>query len=74
MTEKVVFLNFQKPETTDPDTMAFIACKSCRNKTYTITEDKPDYFPLIRCAACGCHIGRMGWAPDDAEDSDEGEE
>ena len=74
MTDKVVFLEFKKPETTQHDTMAFIACASCRNKTYTITEDKPDYFPLIRCAACGCHIGRMGWAPDDGENLDEGVE
>ncbi len=61
MSEKVVFLKF-KSETVEDDTMAFISCKHCRNKTYTLTEDKVGDFPLMRCAACGSHIGRMGWA------------
>lgn len=62
-TENVVFLRFKAPETTSDDTMTFIACRACRNKTYTLTEDRPGEFPLLRCAACGAHIGRMGWAP-----------
>jgi hypothetical protein len=57
----VVFLKF-KSEHQDEDTMAFLACKVCRNKTFTHTIDKPDYWPLVRCAACGQHIGRLGWA------------
>lgn len=63
--DKVVFLAFESPATTEPDTMAFIACAACRNKTYTLTDDRPGTFPLLRCAACGQHIGRMGWAPED---------
>lgn len=66
--DKVVFLAFSKPETTEPDTMAFISCRLCHNKTYTVTEDKPGNWPLVRCAACQNHIGRMGWAPDEAGD------
>lgn len=47
--------------------MSFIACRICRNKTYTLIEDRPNDFPRIKCAACGQHMGRMGWAEDDAE-------
>jgi hypothetical protein len=60
----VVFLNFKGP-TVEEDTMAFLACVSCRNKTYTLTLDKPGEFPLLRCAACGDHMGRMGWVHND---------
>ena len=62
--DNVVILQFRSPHVED-DTMAFIACKHCRNKTYTLTDDKPGTFPLMRCAACGMHMGRMGWAHDD---------
>jgi hypothetical protein len=64
VTDNVVFLEFRSPHV-EGDTMAFVACRACRNKTYTLVEDKPDTFPLMRCAACGCHIGRMGWVHDD---------
>jgi hypothetical protein len=60
----VVRLEFKSPHVED-DTMAFLSCKACKNKTYTFTMDRPDDFPLMRCAACGQHIGRMGWAHDD---------
>lgn len=60
----VVFLKFRSPHV-EEDTMAFHACAVCKNKTFTLTEDKLDTFPLLRCAACGQHIGRMGWAHDD---------
>ena len=63
MTENVVFLKFSNPEKMEPDTMAFHACSNCRNKTFTLTDDKPGEFPLLRCAACGQHMGRMGFAP-----------
>jgi len=60
----VIDLKFRSPHG-EPDTMAFIACRVCRNKTYTLTEDQPGRFPIMRCAACGQHMGRMGWAHDD---------
>jgi len=60
----VIFLA-HKTEEAVPDTMAFFACKHCRNKTYTLTEDRVGDFPLVRCAACGNHMGRIGWAPED---------
>jgi hypothetical protein len=63
----VIHLAFRSPHTED-DTMAFVACKACKNKTYTLTDDRGD-FPLMRCAACGAHIGRMGWAHDDPTDA-----
>lgn len=64
MNENVVFLNFRSPHVQD-DIMAFVGCKACKNKTFTLTEDQIGHFPLMRCAACGAHIGRMGWAHDD---------
>lgn len=61
----VVYLAYRSPAAED-DMMAFIACKHCKNKTYTLTYDQPEpSFPLLRCAACGQHMGRMGWAPHD---------
>lgn len=57
----VVFLKFKSAELA-PDMMAFHACKHCRNKTFTLTEDRVGEFPLMRCAACGQHMGRIGWA------------
>ena len=62
--DNVVFLQFKSPHVED-DMMALLACKHCRNKTFTLTDDKPGAFPLMRCAACGSHLGRMGWAHDD---------
>ena len=64
MSEKVVFLQFISPHL-EADTMACLSCKVCHNKTYTLTEDQADAFPLMRCAACGQHMGRMGWSHDD---------
>lgn len=61
---EIIELKCRSPHT-EQDAMAFIACKACRNKTFTLTEDCVGYFPLMRCAACGQHIGRMGWAHDD---------
>lgn len=68
MADNVVHLAFKSPHVVD-DTMAFYACAVCRNKTYTLTDDKPGTFPLLRCAACGQHMGRMGWAHDDDPES-----
>ena len=62
----VIELKFRSPHVVD-DSMAFLACSVCRNKTYTLTEDQPGGFPLMRCAACGQHMGRMGWYRDDAQ-------
>ena len=63
----VLFLAFRKPETIEDDQMAFLACRHCRNKTYTLI-DQPGTFPLLRCAACGLHIGKIGWGNDDEEE------
>lgn len=59
--DNVVFLAFKTEQLAD-DTMAFQSCVVCRNKTFTVVEDKVGDFPLMRCAACGQHIGRIGWA------------
>lgn len=62
--DKVVLLQFKSPHV-EEDTMAFLSCTACRNKTYTLTFDRPGEFPMMRCACCGAHVGRMGWAHDD---------
>lgn len=64
MTDNVIHLSFRSPHVEDGE-MTFLACKYCRNKTYTLTYDQVDNFPLMRCSACGQHMGRMGWAHDD---------
>lgn len=65
MSEKIVFLQFHSPHT-QSDMMSFIACGHCRNKTYTLIDDgDASGFPLMKCAACDQHMGRMGWCHDD---------
>lgn len=60
----IIHLAFKSPHV-DDDMFAMLACKHCRNKTYTFHIDRPGDFPLMKCAACGQHMGRMGWAHDD---------
>lgn len=60
----VVRLEFKSPHTVDGE-RAMIACSNCRNKAYILVDDRPGYFPMLQCCACGAHIGRMGWAHDD---------
>lgn len=43
--------------------MCFLSCKVCKNKTFTITQMDQE-FPLLRCAACGQHIDKIGWLHD----------
>ena len=62
--DNLIRLAFKSPHVVD-DMRAFIACRSCSNKTYLLIDDQPGSFPLMQCAACGSHIGRMGWAHDD---------
>ncbi len=64
MSDNVIHLEFKSPHVAS-DTMAFISCVACRNKTFLLVEDQLDNFPLMKCSACGSHIGRMGWAHDD---------
>ena len=59
---KVVFLAFKNPVETTDEGINFVACKHCRNKTYTLIDDAVEQFPMLKCAACGSHIGRIGWA------------
>lgn len=61
--ENVVFLAYDNPNAPAKAFTEYVSCKHCQNKTYTIVMEGDERFPLVRCAACGCHIGRMGWAP-----------
>ena len=60
----LVHLAFKSPHMAD-DMLAFIACVHCRNKTFTLHEDRVGDYPLMKCAACGMHMGRMGYVHED---------
>lgn len=64
MSGEVIHLSFRSPHVEDGE-RALLTCKNCQNKTYLMVCDKPDTFPLMQCAACQQHMGRMGWAHDD---------
>jgi hypothetical protein len=68
MNDKVVFLAFTN-ERVEPDGRSLLACKCCRNKTFTLVYEGGAEFPLLQCPACGSHLGRMGWAPDSGPDT-----
>ena len=62
--DRVVFLAFSNPDL-EPDDTTMMACKHCRNKTFALAYDKHSGFPMMKCTACGQHMGRVGWASDD---------
>lgn len=69
MSDKVIFLAFRN-EKIEPGVREFLSCKHCSNKTFTMVWQGDDAFPLCQCAACGNHIGYVGWTdPGKAEGS-----
>lgn len=62
----LIELKFRSPHVVDGESITFVCCGECRNKTFTLIEDHRSGFPLMKCAACGTAIGRMGWVHDDA--------
>lgn len=60
----LIKLEFRSPHIED-SARALLACVECKNKTFLLVDDRPGDFPLMQCAACGQHVGRMGWAHDD---------
>ncbi len=63
MTDKVVFLAYRNDEL-KTQTRDFMSCKHCSNKTFVLIYPAQEGFPLLQCAACGNHLGRMGWVND----------
>lgn len=64
--DNVVFLAFKNPNMTqDSGSVTFRGCSNCKNKTFTVIHDRPEGFPMLRCACCGSDMGRIGWADDD---------
>lgn len=59
MDDNVIHLAFQSTELT-LENITFSTCKNCKNKTFTVIYDGQD-FPRLTCAACGQHIGCIGW-------------
>ena len=62
----VVHLNF-KSANTEEEHVSFTCCANCKNKTFTVTNDAIG-FPLMKCAACGAHIGLIGFANEPQQD------
>src|SRR5687767_1691614 len=71
MSGKLIELKFKSPHQHEEDGVTFIACGSCRNKTYTLVNDYRSNFPLMKCAACGQAMGRMGWYHDDSPEKED---
>jgi len=55
----VVHLNFKGSNTVE-EHISFTCCLNCKNKTFTVTNDGAE-FAMLKCAACGAHIGRIGY-------------
>jgi hypothetical protein len=60
----VVFLayNNDRLEESGP---AMLACAICRNKAFSVLAPD-DGFKILKCTACGQHLGRIGWAEEPA--------
>lgn len=64
---KLIFLAFSNPAKEVIDSIVLTACKTCRNKTFTLSHDAASKFPRLNCAACGQNMGRIGYAPEPDE-------
>lgn len=63
--DKIIRLAFSSPNTRADDSVTFHCCTVCRNKTFTLVVDRPECLPMLKCAACGAEISRIGFAHDD---------
>ena len=62
MSDNVVFAEFRSKETVG-EGFEFVACQNCRNKTFVLVYEGIDKRALMKCAACGNHIGHVGFLP-----------
>lgn len=63
--EKVIFLAFKNPNAVEQPMQTFLTCRTCKNKTWKISEGSDGHVNRVDCAACGQHIGRIGWMGED---------
>lgn len=63
MTDKVVFLAYSSDKV-EAEGISVRACRRCMNKTFLMIDNGPEDWPMLRCAACGDNIGKVGWAHD----------
>jgi len=63
MSKNVVFLAFSSDKV-EPEGWGCHTCKRCRNKTFLLVDNGAEDWPMLRCAACGDNIGKVGWASD----------
>ena len=61
--DNVIFLAFDNPDAL-PAEFQMLACRDCRNKTFTARYEGEGEFPTMYCAACNRALGRFGWASD----------
>ena len=61
MSGNVVYLKFHNKNTSYEE-QTFVTCAFCKNKTFTAMIDTSSDYALMKCAACGAHMGRIGWA------------
>lgn len=67
--DKVIFLAHSNPnKKTDTEGIYMTACIHCRNKTFLLILPAPQEsgFPMLRCAACGLDLSRIGWIADES--------
>jgi len=69
MGDKVVYLN-REPAEGSKEYSGRLACE-CRNKTFVVDYMDEVSFPVIKCASCGQHIGKIGWANKDEDNNNE---
>ena len=63
MSDNVVHLNF-KGSNCEEDMLSMMSCSVCHNKTFVVVYIGEE-FPVMKCAACGSHTGKIGWANND---------
>lgn len=62
--DNVIFLAFEN-DNLKPGSYDLLACAHCRNKTFLMRYEGGENFPICCCAACGNHLSRMGFAPEE---------
>lgn len=63
--KNVVFLAFRNDKPTE--TLEFLTCGTCKNKTFTAVWDGTSSFPKMKCSACSEKMGHFGWVtPEDS--------
>ena len=66
MSDNVIFLA-ERNQKLDVEGIGFLACSNCNNKNLTVVYSSTGGFPRLKCGACGCDCGKIGFANDEDE-------